>query len=56
MSDPAITQVAITFADGGREIVPVVNETYFVVRHGANGMADTIQGLDGRGAVLHTVP
>jgi len=56
VSDPAVRQVAITFADGARQLVPVENETYFVVRQGANAMADTIQGLDERGAVLHTVP
>ncbi len=56
VSDPAVTQVAITFADGGREVVPVENETYFVVRQGANAMADEIQALDEHGAALHTVP
>lgn len=56
VSDPAVTQVAITFTDGAHQVVPVVNETYFVVRQGADAIADDIQGLDEHGAVLHTVP
>jgi len=56
VSDPAITQVAITFADGTRDVVPVVNETYFVVRQGNNATMADIQGLDEHGVVLHTVP
>jgi hypothetical protein len=58
VNDPAVTQVAVTFADGAREVVPVENGAYLVVRQsvlpgGAVGSA-RIDALDAQGTILHT--
>lgn len=53
--DPAITQVAVTFGDGTREVVPVENGAYLLVREGAADVTQA-EGMDADGRVLQTRP
>lgn len=53
VTDPAIRQVAATFEDGARVVVPVENGGYLAVSAGIK-MVTEIEALDGQGAVIRS--
>lgn len=52
VSDPAVAQVAVTFEDGSRVIVPVENGVYLAVQSGVQTI-QKVEALDSQATVLY---